>query len=79
MNFELYTGKYVPAVKGEVKVIMVVMRESEIWEPPKINIPETFLSTEFLMAQSDVTEIPYSSLVKNHILQKVIEMTMAQE
>lgn len=62
--------------RREVKEITTV-RESVICESPPLISQKHRISNDTVgKAQADVTEIPYSSLVKNHILQKVLETTI---
>lgn len=72
--------RHVP-IAGEIRgeVIMVV-RENEICKTPKLMSQNHRISNDPVgKAQSDITEIPYSSLVKNYILQKALETTTGQE
>lgn len=63
----------------EVKVVTVV-GESKIWELQKLTSQNHRISKDTVRkAHSDITETPYLNLVKNHILQKVLETTIGKE
>lgn len=63
----------------EIKVLTVV-RERQTWETLQLISQKPRISKDTVeKAQPNITEMPYSSLVKNHILQKVSVTTIGYE